>query len=435
MARPIIEAQHLSKLYRLGMIGSTTLRESIERFWSKARGKSEDRGSHSAIPEKRRGPQPGTFWALRDVSFSLQEGEILGIIGRNGAGKSTLLKVLSRITEPTSGQAVLRGRVASILEVGTGFHPELSGRDNIFLNGAMLGMKRAEIRSKLDEIVAFAEVGDFVDTPVKRYSSGMYVRLAFAVAAHLEPEILIVDEVLAVGDLAFQKKCLRKMDEVAKHRRTVLFVSHNLFAVQSLCNRAIWIHDGAIRSEGSSIQVVSQYIADAASVASDRVWSDSDPTAEGGNLRLRRLVARRDDGVAGEILDVTTPLRVDVDYEVLQQPCASVSVGVRLFNEQDVLVFDIVPPLEQTRASGNLEPGFFRTSLHLPGNLLNNGIYRIMVLLIANNQPVVEIPDALLFHVEDCEAEREGWYGQWPGVLRPTFRWDTNLPLEFEPAK
>src|SRR5438045_1320837 len=229
--RPVIELHGISKKYRLGRIGSTSIRDSVERTWNRLRGNNtSQKTSH------------GDFWALRDLSFTIQPGEMVGIIGQNGAGKSTLLKILSRITEPTKGEALLRGRPASLLEVGTGFHPDLSGRENIFLNGAILGMRTREIRAKFDEIVAFSEVEQFIDTPVKRYSSGMYVRLAFAVAAHLEPEILLVDEVLAVGDAAFQKKCLGKMGEVASRQgRTVFFVSHNMGAVRSLCERALLI--------------------------------------------------------------------------------------------------------------------------------------------------------------------------------------------------
>lgn len=263
MDKPIIEVQNLSKLYRLGDIGASTLRESVERAWLRWRGGKN--GGNSAprkgrLDSARTGPEPDTFWALKDVSFAIRPGEIVGIIGHNGAGKSTLLKILSRITEPTAGRAILRGRVGSLLEVGTGFHPELSGRDNIYLNGAMLGMKKHEIDRKFDEIVAFSEIEDFVDTPVKRYSSGMYVRLAFAVAAHLEPEILLVDEVLAVGDAAFQKKCLEKMDDVAKHGRTVLLVSHNMSAIVSLCRRVICFHASRLAADGPTGSVLEGYL-------------------------------------------------------------------------------------------------------------------------------------------------------------------------------
>ena len=247
MPVPIIEVQHLSKFYHLGTVGATTLRESFERWWLGMRGKERQSRSN-------------TLWALKDISFSVDQGEIIGIIGRNGAGKSTLLKILSKITEPTSGRVTLRGRVASLLEVGTGFHPELTGRENIYLNGAILGMRKTEIEKKFNEIVAFAEVEKFIDTPVKHYSSGMYVRLAFAVAAHLEPEILLVDEVLAVGDAEFQKKCLGKMSEVAKSGRTVLFISHNMAALQKLCPRSLLLREGRLVTQGTTDTVIEEYL-------------------------------------------------------------------------------------------------------------------------------------------------------------------------------
>jgi len=255
----IIEVSGLSKMYRLGSIGSGSLRDSFSR-WFGRNGRKPSGPTTPAIPGSRSGGDPNTFWALRDASFDVQPGEVVGLIGRNGAGKSTLLKLLSRITEPTHGRAILRGRVASLLEVGTGFHPDLTGRENIFLNGAILGMKRVEIAHKFDEIVEFAEIGPFLDTPVKRYSSGMYVRLAFAVAAHLEPEILVIDEVLAVGDVAFQKKCLGKMHDVATLGRTVLFVSHNMAAIQTLCSRAVMLEDGRITGVGPTAQVLAKYL-------------------------------------------------------------------------------------------------------------------------------------------------------------------------------
>ncbi|HZJ13565.1 MAG TPA: ABC transporter ATP-binding protein, partial [Chthoniobacteraceae bacterium] len=279
--KPIVEVRDLSKLYRLGAIGATSLREALGRWFTRFPSAPQQ------LPGEARdlaGPEAGTFWALRDVSFDVERGEVVGIIGRNGAGKSTLLKVLSRITEPTAGRVVLRGRVASLLEVGTGFHPELTGRENIFLNGAILGMKRAEIAGKFDEIVAFAEVGAFIDTPVKRYSSGMYVRLAFAVVAHLEPEILIIDEVLAVGDTAFQKKCLGKMDEVARSGRTVLFVSHNLPAVQTLCSRAILIDLGRVVATGSVGEILTEYIG--GKDERGTVWERPDSPSTPGRLRF-----------------------------------------------------------------------------------------------------------------------------------------------------
>ncbi len=253
-----IAVEHLSKSYHLGQIGGGTLSGDLNRWWARLR-KKED--PYLKIGQAERIQQNGELlWALRDVSFRVAEGASLGIIGRNGAGKSTLLKILSRVTAPTSGQIKVRGRIASLLEVGTGFHPDLTGRENIFLNGALMGMSRKEIASKYDAIVDFAGVADFINTPVKRYSSGMYVRLAFAVAAHLDPEILVVDEVLAVGDAAFQKKCLGKMSEVVQGGRTILFVSHNMNAIQSLCSTCLWVDQGAIVASGASSQVVNQYL-------------------------------------------------------------------------------------------------------------------------------------------------------------------------------
>lgn len=300
----IISVEKISKEYRLGQIGSTTLRESFERWRRRVSSSSAE--------------DPGILRALSEVSFEVRRGEVLGIIGRNGAGKSTLLKILSRITQPTSGRAVLRGRVASLLEVGTGFHPELTGRENIYLNGAILGMKKLEIKSRFDEIVAFAEVERFIDTPVKRYSSGMYVRLAFAVAAHLDPEILIVDEVLAVGDAGFQKKCLGKMTEVAKGGRTILFVSHNMGAVQNLCQRAIWLKDGQVRYDGTSGETVNSYLAslrdaDAALVAESR----------SGNLKIEKVVTLNSSGEPTASFRTGDQLIIDLHYnatEPVQRP-------------------------------------------------------------------------------------------------------------------
>jgi lipopolysaccharide transport system ATP-binding protein len=254
----VIAVEHLSKQYRLGAIGGQTLHDDLDRWWARLRGRPDPLLRIGQADSTR--PSDKLVWALRDVSFEVQQGEVLGIIGRNGAGKSTLLKILSRITAPTSGQVKVKGRIASLLEVGTGFHPELTGRENIYLNGAILGMRRLEIDRKLDEIVDFSGVEQFIDTPVKRYSSGMYVRLAFAVAAHLEPEILLVDEVLAVGDTSFQKKCLGKMDQIAAAGRTIIFVSHNLEAIRSLTTRLIYLNLGTVLGEGETEVVVRQYL-------------------------------------------------------------------------------------------------------------------------------------------------------------------------------
>ncbi len=322
---PIIELHNISKKYRLGRIGATSIRDSLERMW-RSRSNNE-----VAAPQ-------GDFWALRDVSLEVQRGEVLGIVGHNGAGKSTLLKILSRITEPTSGSALLRGRPASLLEVGTGFHPDLSGRENIFLNGAMLGMRTKEIKAKFDEIVAFSEVEDFIDTPVKRYSSGMYVRLAFAVAAHLEPDILLVDEVLAVGDSAFQKKCLGKMDKVSKDGRTVLLVSHNLASIQSLCHRALWMDGGQLKADGPPSEVVRDYLR--AAMTDDIRTLDERADRHGdGSARMTSIKIENAD--AGAAIRSSSRLKITIAYrstKPLQK--ARFVVSVYDFSDAGIFVFD-----------------------------------------------------------------------------------------------
>jgi len=256
----VIQVDRLSKQYRLGQIGGKRFVDDVNRWWARARGKEDPNTKIGTRPKSRNGSQDSRIWALNDVSFEVKQGEVLGIIGRNGAGKSTVLKILSRVTAPTAGEVRVRGRIASLLEVGTGFHPDLTGRENVYLNGAILGMTKDEIRKKFDEIVAFSEVEQFIDTPVKRYSSGMRVRLAFAVAAHLEPEIMIVDEVLAVGDAGFQKKCIGKMKDVAGEGRTVLFVGHNMPALENLCQRVILLENGRMMASGPSAEIISQYL-------------------------------------------------------------------------------------------------------------------------------------------------------------------------------
>lgn len=300
MSQPIIEVEKLSKRYRLGQFNARTLREEADYFFRRLSGKKAD------------APPQTDFWALRDVSFTVEPGEVVGIIGRNGAGKSTLLKILSRVTEPTNGQARIRGRVASLLEVGTGFHPELTGRENIYLNGAILGMSRAEIKAKFDEIADFAEIERFLDTPVKRYSSGMYVRLAFAVAAHLEPEILIVDEVLAVGDMEFQRKCLGKMQEMnATGGRTVIFVSHDMAAVEALTTRSILLHEGAICGVGRTADVISQYV----QVGLTYRGVTQTVVSRGQHSRVLRAAVIDDQSRPSDLYSSDKPLRLKLDFE------------------------------------------------------------------------------------------------------------------------
>lgn len=309
----VISIESLSKVYRLGQIGTGTFARDLNVWWAKLRGRPNPLLKIGQIDNGNR--EGETIWALKDVSFTVEQGDVLGIIGRNGAGKSTLLKILSRVTAPTSGRVRLKGRVASLLEVGTGFHPELTGRENIYLNGAILGMNRKEIDCKFDEIVDFAEVEKFIDTPVKRYSSGMYVRLAFAVAAHLEPEILVVDEVLAVGDAEFQKKCLGKMGDVAKEGRTVLFVSHNMAAIESLCKRVILIKAGQIQKSGPVTEVISTYLSDSSSSEENNLLDMPAEQREGsGRIRFIRWKVRDDLLGPGRTVRMAQPCAFEIEY-------------------------------------------------------------------------------------------------------------------------
>jgi lipopolysaccharide transport system ATP-binding protein len=311
-----VKVEDLSKRYRLGVINRDMLYKDLQSRWAKLRGKPDPNAPITHIHQNRieKGDE---FWALRNVDLEIPEGSVFGIIGRNGAGKSTLLKILSQITAPTEGQIKIKGRVASLLEVGTGFHPELTGRENVFLNGAILGMSRAEVRSKFDEIVEFSEIKEFIDTPVKRYSSGMYVRLAFAVAAHLDPDILIVDEVLAVGDAAFQKKCISKMNSVAGHGKTVVLVTHQMGLARSLTKQAAWVDQGRVREVGSTAEVTEAYLAsaDQVRISADAGLTDSRMRRGPGNARIESLEIRSTDGVVknrfrrGEKIQVNLTLK------------------------------------------------------------------------------------------------------------------------------
>ncbi|RIK35057.1 MAG: ABC transporter ATP-binding protein [Chloroflexi bacterium] len=423
MSELAIRIENLSKQYRIGQREAykalrDVLADAVKR---------PVQALQSAI---QRQPQPmaepAMLWALDDVSFDINQGEVVGIVGRNGAGKSTLLKILSRITEPTVGRVALYGRVGSLLEVGTGFHPELTGRENIYLNGAILGMKRTEIERKFDEIVAFAEIERFLDTPVKRYSSGMYVRLAFAVAAHLEPEILIVDEVLAVGDAAFQEKCLGKMSSVAQQGRTILFVSHNMAAVQSLCGRAIWLHDGKMMEEGKPAQVISRYLQTSFTDATERVWDD--PATAPGNerVRLRRATVRPLQGEPGDPITVRTPFVFEFEYWNLQ-PGVPLHLSLHLYNEQGILIFDVAPTDEPAWEKGAFPVGLFHDRCHVPEDLLNDGMYRLDVLALNDQTVIYKQSNVLGFTVHDSSELRGNWYGKWEGAIRPMLEWETDL--------
>ena len=367
------------------------------------------------------------FWALQDISFEVKQGEAVGVIGHNGAGKSTLLKILSRITEPSTGYADIYGRLSSLLEVGTGFHPELTGRENIYLNAAILGMTGAQIARKFDEIVAFAEIEKFIDTPAKNYSTGMYLRLAFSVAAHLEPEILLVDEVLAVGDASFQKKCLGKMEDVAKAGRTVLFVSHNMAAVERLCQKVIWLKNGRIHTMGEAGEVVSHYLRTSLQTVTEQVWDDRNSAPGNDKVRLHRVCVRPVKGPASGSINIRMPYVIEFDYWNLV-PDARLDLSFHLYNEQGIMVFNHNTYLERTWHARPRPKGLFRSTCFVPGDLMNDGEYKVSLVVTSDQATAIyKHPDLLAFTVLDATEMRNAWHGRWPGAVRPNLKWRTEL--------
>lgn len=422
MNRSIIKVQHLSKQYRLGATHTAhqTLRETLVSA-VKAPFSRQENGDDA---------RNNNIWALKDVGFEVSRGEVIGIIGRNGAGKSTLLKILSRITEPTHGRIELYGRVGSLLEVGTGFHPELTGRENIFLNGVIMGMKRKELARKFDEIVAFAEMDRFIDTPVKRYSSGMYVRLAFAVAAHLEPEILIVDEVLAVGDEIFQKKCLGKMATIANEGRTVLFVSHNMPAVLNLCPRVILLEGGVITQDGKSSDVVSYYLQSGGAGRAFREWPDVSTAPGDEVVRLRSVSVLDEDEQVCQSFDIRKKVGIRFEYDVLQSgrllvPTFSIST------ETGTIAFyagDRDPEWEDLPRPA----GRYTSTAWIPGNFLNAGtmIVSVTISTVRPTHKHLSEQGVLSFQVIDRmgqDTARGNFPGQFGGAVRPLLPWQTQF--------
>jgi lipopolysaccharide transport system ATP-binding protein len=420
MSDTVIQCEGIGKRYRLGQRQRyRALRDTLTDVF-----RAPFRGLRRAFKGKPAAPTDGpeSIWALKDISFEIRQGEVLGIVGRNGAGKSTLLKVLARITAPTEGKATIHGRTGALLEVGTGFHPELTGRENIYLNGAILGMTRSEIERSFEEIVTFSECGRFLDTPIKHYSSGMYLRLAFSVAAHLETEILFVDEVLAVGDAAFQKKCMGKMEKVSHEGRTIIFVSHNLLAVQTLCPRTIYLDQGKVVADGSSASVISAYLQ--AIPRSETEVEYVDPATAPGNhkIRIHRARVHPAGGNPGETMTVRTPIEVEIEYWNLV-PGACIDVGFNLYNQHGIMVFS-------TGSLGNppSPAGLLRSTCAIPGDLLNNGVYRLQVIACENEGVLLfEQMDVLGFGVGDAPDLRGAYYDEWPGVVRPNLLWNTEL--------
>ncbi|MFD3000904.1 ABC transporter ATP-binding protein [Pontibacter toksunensis] len=414
MADTVIQVDNLSKLYRLGTVGTGSFRQDLQRWWTTAIMRKEDPffqlGSNDVASDSKE-----FLWALQNINFEVKQGEALGIIGSNGSGKSTLLKIISRIVRPTHGRVRGNGKVSSLLEVGTGFNQELSGRENIYLSGYILGMNKQEVKAKFDEIVAFSGVERFIDTPVKRYSSGMYVRLAFAVAAHLEPDILIVDEVLAVGDADFQKKCLGKMRDVSQSEgRTILFVSHSMQAVNNLCDKGLWLNNGQLKEHGEVTSVVSKYITGVQQYKLKQSWNKPEEAPGNEYIRIKsvELVPHLLD--VGAPLDIRTPLTVKFEFWNLTDDIL-LSAGLHLFTYGGECIFDVPSPATQC------EKGIVKGECTIPGNFLNDGSYYFSLIILKDTS-------VSLFYYEEClsfdmEDYRENiqWYGKWWGAVRPKF--------------
>ena len=407
----VIKVESLGKRYRIKEGPRyRALRDSIAKVFT-APGRFLKR--HNSVVEAE-----STIWALRDLSFEVHEGEVVGLIGRNGAGKSTLLKVLSRVTKPTTGWAEVRGRMGSLLEVGTGFHPELTGRENVFLNGAILGMTKAEIRRKFDEIVTFAEIERFLDTPVKHYSSGMYVRLAFAVAAHLETEILFVDEVLAVGDSAFQKKCLGKMGDVSRQGRTIIFVSHNMAAVKTLCTRAILIQEGSVAADGPARSVIDEYLLGASAGVSAVEWLHSANAPGNENIRLRYVRVMPPENEATITIDSGATIEIEFENRL---PNINLDCTVYVATSEGVVLFEsghLISSDEDSRR------GVYEVTGTIPGHLLNAGRYSLQVVFGRDQRYVLfKIENAVSFDVENTTTGRGANMSVAPGFVRPLLSW------------
>ncbi|WP_114782251.1 ABC transporter ATP-binding protein [Botryobacter ruber] len=418
----VIEVENLFKMYRLGTISTGSFRRDLQRWWTTYVLKKQD-PYFQLDGEFNPAAQHQSILALQDINFQVRHGDVMGIIGSNGSGKSTLLKIISRIVRPTSGTVKGRGKISSLLEVGTGFHKELTGRENIYISGYILGMSKDEIRKKFDEIVAFSNVEKFIDTPVKRYSSGMYVRLAFAVAAHLEPDILIVDEVLAVGDADFQKKCLGKMREVSQHSgRTILFVSHSMQAVKTLCDKALWLNQGKLKAIGDVNSVVNKYLATTQQAKLKQHWHT--PAEAPGNewVRMKAVELVPHQEVFEEYLDIRTPLTVKFQFWNMQDDVL-LSVGLHLFTSNGECIFNVPSP------PAHCDKGIVEGECMIPGNFLNDGSYYISMVIVRDTSvELFNFNECLSFELEDYRENLQ-WYGKWWGAVRP------KLPFRLKQAE
>jgi lipopolysaccharide transport system ATP-binding protein len=406
MVDSVIEIKNIGKKYTIGKLTDTSFRNSLSHIF------------------KPKSIALASFWALRNVSFNVQKGEVIGIIGKNGAGKSTLLKILSQITKPSEGTIEINGRVASLLEVGTGFHPELTGRENVFLNGTILGMTRKEVKAKFDEILEFSGVEKFIDTPVKHYSSGMYVRLAFAVAAHLDPEILIIDEVLAVGDAEFQKKCLGKMKDVAQQGRTVLFVSHNMNAVNSLCSSCVYIKDGKLQSQGSTAKIISTYLNSSEINTYSVSYNENEmPGDELVRVSSIDIINKRQEAL--KKITIHEPFGIKVSYQIIKGSQYNPLVNIHFHTSKGEFAFVTADSCKDE--VGKLD-GEYQSTVWIPENLLNVGFYSIDVAVSTVSPVVVHtcLKSVLGIEViEDVNLRENEYKQEIPGVVRPKLKWET----------
>jgi lipopolysaccharide transport system ATP-binding protein len=418
---PSIKIENVSKQYRLGLVGTGTLSHDLRRWWHLVRGKEDPYLKIGDVNDRSTKGTSDYIWALKGINFEVQQGDVIGIIGKNGAGKSTLLKILSKVTAPTTGCITYKGRIASLLEVGTGFHPELTGRENIYVNGAILGMRKNEIDRKFDEIVDFSGCERYIDTPVKRFSSGMTVRLGFAVAAFLEPEILIVDEVLAVGDAEFQKKAIGKMQDVSRNDgRTVLFVSHNMTAVKSLCKSGILLKNGTIEISGGIMRVVDFYLSEATTKSvKNNFWKiEEAPGNEFIKVRSSSVSYKSDK------ITVKSPFDITTEFWNLNEN-VKVNVSMVIWDKDQNPVFNI------STQSILLKKGLTKAVFHIPEDLMNDGIYKVQNYFVKDSTPLFIHDNACSFEIFEDRAQ-SGWHGKWIGAVRPVFIKSELYPLVFE---
>lgn len=417
MSKVVIKAENISKQYRLGLVGTGTVKDDMKRWWYNLRGKEDPFLKIGEANDRSSKGESDYVWSLRDINFEINQGDSVGIIGRNGAGKSTLLKILSQVTQPTTGKIYTKGRIASLLEVGTGFHPEMTGRENIYLNGAILGMRKYEIARKFDEIVAFSGVERYIDTPVKRYSSGMYVRLAFAVAAHLESEILIVDEVLAVGDAEFQKKCLGKMNEVSKGEgRTVLFVSHNMSAVKSLCNTGVLLENGLLTYSGNSDECINNYLKDGGEDGAGIKFFDNE--FENEVFKLNSISAKNENRNIDDPITEKYPIEIITNIDFYQE--GQYNITYHLYNELGEAMFSFY----DKDNSAKIEKGNNKLKCVIPADFFQSGNFSLAIFIVKDKREAIFVEkDIFRFSVVDAERELGVYMGREPGYIKPQFEW------------